>query len=189
MLKFFEKLIKKRTEKIVNIFNSFIDKKGKVLDIGAGGGWIAKEIKKRKEVDITLLDVININQTDLKLTLYDGDKIPFSSNSFDSSLLIFTLHHCFSPLKVLKEAKRITRGKIIIIEDIPHSFLNRIFLYLWDIIANLLSLVKPPGENMYFNFKRVSEWKDIFEILELKQVFQKTFSSKNIHHALFVLQK
>ena len=189
MLKFFEKLIKKRTEKIVNILDSFIDKKRKILDIGAGGGWIAKEIKRRKEADITLLDVIDINQTDLKLTLYKGEKIPFSSNSFDSSLLIFTLHHCFSPLKVLKEAKRVTKGRIIIIEDIPYSFLNRIFLYSWDVIANLLSLVRLPGENMYFNFKEISEWQDIFEILELKQVFQKTFFSKNIRHTLFVLQK
>jgi len=197
MRKLIEKKIKNRTEKIVNTFDKFINRDERILDIGAGGGWIGKEIQNRKAASVTLLDVMNFNQIpDLKLTLYDGENFPFLVNTFDTSLLIFTLHHCLNPLKVLKEAKRVTREKIIIIEDVPRgrgritSFINKIFLYLWDIICNLPSLIKPPGENITFGFKSVSQWQRIFSDSQLKIIFQKEFqSNKLIHHALFVVKK
>jgi len=191
MRKLIEEKINHRTEKIVNTFDEFINQNEKILDIGAGGGWISKEIQNRKSVSVTLLDVIDFNQTlNLKLILYNGEDIPFPVNSFDTSLLIFTLHHCLNPLKVLNEAKRVTKEKIIIIEDIPTSLINKIFLYFWDIIINLPSLIKPPGENITFNFKTISEWQKIFNNFQLKIIFQKEFqSNKLIHHQLFVLKK
>jgi len=191
MRKLIEEKINHRTEKIVNTFDEFINQNEKILDIGAGGGWISKEIQNRKSASVTLLDVIDFNQTlNLKLILYNGEDIPFPVNSFDTSLLIFTLHHCLNPLKVLNEAKRVTKEKIIIIEDIPTSLINKIFLYFWDIIINLPSLIKPPGENITFNFKTISEWQKIFNNFQLKIIFQKEFqSNKLIHHQLFVLKK
>lgn len=186
---FATKIFKKRTNIIVNLFEEFIEKEEKILDIGAGPGWIGKEIQKRKKTKVLLLDIIDFNQTDLKLVLYDGQNMPFQENSFDTSLLIFTLHHCKDPLRVLKEAKRVTKRKIIIAEDVPTHFLNKILLYFWDVVFSLLSLVKPPGESIYFNFKDASGWKKIFDGLGLKLVFQKNFSSfKIISHTLFVLK-
>lgn len=183
-----EKIINKRTERIVNLFEEFIEPGEKILDIGAGGGWIAKELKKRKNTDITLLDVTDFNQTDLKVLLYNGKDIPFPAESFDVSLLIFTLHHCSDPLRILKEAKRVTKEKIIILEDIPTSWLNKIFLCFWDVIANLPSLIKPPGENISFNFKIISQWQKIFKDLNFKIISQKNFqTNKLIHHSLFII--
>lgn len=191
MKNFIKKIIQKRTKKIVNLFGEFIKEGEKILDIGAGGGWISEEIKKRKKVEITLLDVKDFNQTcNLKLVLYDGKNIPFPDNSFNVSLLIFTLHHCPNPLRVLSEARRVTKEKIIVIEDVPISLLNKILLYLWDIITGLSSLIKPPGENFAFNFKTVSQWQEIFQDLKLKIIFQKEFqSNKLVHHVLFVAAK
>jgi len=185
-----EKIIKKRTERIVDLIEDLIEEGGEVLDIGAGGGWVAKELEKRKNVKITLLDVTDFNQTDLKLVLYDGKNIPFPDNHFDASLLIFALHHCLDPLKVLKEARRITKGKIVIIEDIPTSWLNRIFLCFWDVISNLISVIKPPGEIIAFNFKTVPRWQKIFKDLDLKLIKQKEGErGKLIRHVLFLLEK
>lgn len=192
MKNFIERIIQKRTEKILHLCEEFIKENERILDIGAGGGWISQEIKKRKKVEITLLDVKDFNQTScgLKLILYDGENIPFSDNSFDVSFLIFTLHHCSDLTKVLKEAKRVSRKKIIIIEDIPTSLINKIFLYVWDMITNLPSLINPPGENITFNFKTISQWQQIFNDLQLKNIFQKDFqSNKLIHHVLFVTTK
>jgi len=190
MRKLIEKKINVRTKKIVDTFNEFINQNEEILDIGAGGGWIAKELEKRKKAKIILLDVTDFNQTDLKLVLYDGENILFSDDHFDTVLLIFTLHHCQSPLKVLEEAKRVTKDKIIVIEDIPTSWLNRIFLCFWDIIFNLISVIKPPGENIAFNFKTIPQWQKTFNDLQLKIIFQKEFqSNKLIRHALFVAEK
>lgn len=190
MKDFIRKIIQKRTKKIINLFEEFIKEDEKILDIGAGGGWIGQEIQNRKNAKVTLLDIISFNRTDLKLVLYDGKNIPFPDNAFDTSLLIFTLHHGLNPLKVLEEAKRVSREKIIIIEDIPTSLINKIFLYAWDVITNLPSLINPPGENITFNFKTTSQWQKIFNDLQLKIIFQKEFqSNKLIRHALFVAAK
>jgi ubiquinone/menaquinone biosynthesis C-methylase UbiE len=189
MKKFFKSVIKKRIGKIVDIFDDSIAQGDRVLDVGAGGGWIGKEIKKRKKAQVTLLDVIDFNRTDLDLVVYDGKAMPFPDNFFDVSLLIFTLHHCQNPLAVLKEAKRVTKNKIIIIEDVPISFFNKILLYFWDVVTNLPSLVKLPGENMFFNFKPLSEWERIFKDLQLKMISKKKFqSNKLINHYSFLLQ-
>lgn len=186
-----EKIIKKRKEKTVNTFNEFINRGEKILDIGAGSGWIGEEIQKRKNVKVALLDIINFNQTNSKLVLYDGENIPFANNYFDTSLLISTLHHCLKPLKVLEEARRVTKKKIIIIEDVPTPWINKVFLYLWDFSGYLITfLVKPPGEGIPFNFKKVSGWQKIFKDFQLKIIFQKEFQSyKVIRHVLFVVQK
>lgn len=190
MFKFAENIVDKRSGKIISNFSDFIEKGDKVLDIGAGGGWIARALKKRKGADITLLDITNFNQTSLKLVLYDGKKIPFPDNTFDTSLLVFTLHHCTDPLIVLEEAKRVTRGNIIIAEDIPTSFLNRIFLCFWDVIVNMPSVIKLPGENISFKFKTVFGWNQVFEKFKLKSIFQKGFKSNSlIRHHLFVVRK
>ncbi len=188
---FVERIIQKRTKKILNLFEEFIKDGDRVLDIGPGGGWIGKELKKRKKAEVTLLDVKDFNQTDLKLVLYDGANIPFPDNSFDVSLLIFTLHHSSSDLtKVLKEAKRVSRGTIIVVEDAPTSFLNKIFIWLWDIATNLPSLINPPGEDITFNFKTIPQWQEIFSGLRLKIISQKEFqSSRLIHHVLFIVAK
>jgi len=190
MKNFIKKIIQKRTEKIVNLFEQFIKEDEKILDIGAGGGWIGEEIQRRKKIEITPLDVKDFNQTSLKLVLYNGENIPFSDNSFDVSLLIFTLHHCPDPLRVLSEARRVTKGKIIVVEDAPTSLFNKMLLYPWDIITGLPSLIKPPGEKFAFNFKTVSQWQEIFQDLKFKIIFQKEFqSNKLIHHVLFVTAK
>lgn len=186
-----EKIVTNRTEGIVNSFDKFIKKGGEILDIGGGGGWIGREIRKRKTANVTLLDVIDWNQTDLKLVLYDGKKMPFSDNSFDAALLIFVLHHSENPLEVLKEAKRISKDKVIIIEDTYTSFFNKILLCIWDVISNLpVFFIKPFAEKMPFNFKRISKWEEVFEKFQLKIVFKKEYQLKKIiGRVLFVLEK
>lgn len=186
-----EKIIQNRTKRIVDSFDEFIEEEEKILDIGAGGGWIGKEIQKRKDAKVTLLDVIDFNQTDLELFLYDGTKMPFLKNSFETALLIFVLHHTKNPLEVLREAKRLSRDRIIVLEDTYASFFDKIFLFFWDILTNLPSFfVKPFGEKMPFHFKKISEWEKIFQELQLKIVFLKEFpKNKLIRQVLFVLKK
>lgn len=190
MKNFIKKILQKRTEKIVDLFEPFIEEGEKILDIGAGGGWISEEIQRRKKAEITLLDVKDFNQTDLKIVLYDGENIPFPDNSFDISLLIFALHHCLNFAKVLEEAKRVSKKKIIIIEDVPTSPINKIFLCVWDVVTNIPSLIKFPGETFTFDFKTVSQWQKILDGLRLKVVFKKEFqSNKLIHHVLLIADK
>ena len=185
-----ERVAKRRAGELVAFFENFIQKGERVLDIGGGGGWVAQALKARTGADVTILDTRNFNQTGVNCVIYDGDAMPFEDDSFYSAIIVFTLHHCQNPIKVLAEAKRVARGKIIIIEDITTSLLNKILLSFWDIISGLISVIAPPGEDFYFKFYRDGEWQKIFQGLGLKIIFQKQFqSNKTIRHKLFVLQK
>ena len=136
-------------------------------------------------------DKIDFNQTNLDLILYDGEKMPFPNNSFDTVLLICVLHHTEKPEAVLKEAKRVSRNKIIILEDTYNSFFSKTVLCFWDVITNLSSfLIKPFGEKMSFNFKKVSQWQKIFDELSLKIISEeKPKYLKIIDQTLFVTKK
>ena len=48
----------------------------RVLDIGAGTGWVAQRLRERKACEVQLVDVVDRNETTLPLQLYDGRKLP-----------------------------------------------------------------------------------------------------------------
>ena len=186
-----ERMIKKRTKQIVDSFDSFIKPEDRVLDIGAGAGWVAQEIEKRKGLDIILLDIDDFNQTNLSVQLYNGKEIPFSDNSFDVVLLNFVLHHSKNPLQVLKEAKRVARDRIIIFEDTYNSFFSKIILCFWDILINLPSfLAHGQWEQMSFEFKKSPEWVKVLENLGLRVIHTKNYCRKKIiKQTLYIVKK
>jgi len=189
--KLIEKIIRKRTNWIVNNLIGFLKEGERIIDIGAGGGWVAKEIQRKRKVQILLLDVIDFNQTDLEIVLYDGKKMPFSDETFDTALLIFVLHHCKNPLEVLKEAKRVTKDKIIIMEDIYSNIFEKFLIYVSEILGFLGSFfIRPPGESLPFSFKSFSEWERIIKNLGLKIIEKKKLLSPfKTTHCLFVAKK
>jgi ubiquinone/menaquinone biosynthesis C-methylase UbiE len=87
-------------------------------------------------VNIICLDVVNEHQTDVPFLMYDGKKIPYEDNTFDAVLLIYTLHHCDDPIEVLKEARRVSKGKIIIFEDTYTNFFNKLLAKIFDYYSN-----------------------------------------------------
>jgi ubiquinone/menaquinone biosynthesis C-methylase UbiE len=64
-----------------------------------------------------LVDVVDYNRTALPLHTYDGQNLPFADRAFDVSLLVFVLHHTPEPLVVLREALRVARSGVVIVEN------------------------------------------------------------------------
>ena len=189
-----ERVIKRMTKRTADFIEDFIEEKEKIVDIGAGGGWISQEIQERKKTENVLLDVINLNQTDLPLIMYDGENMPFDDNAFDTALLICVLHHCENPSRVLQEAKRIVKNKIIIMEDIAKPPFGEIALRLKDAVINVgfCLIVNALKEitNLPFYFKTVSEWEQIFKNLNLKVIYKKELrAALGNHSVFFVVEK
>ena len=156
---------------------------GRVLDLGAGRCYIAREIETRLALPVTCVDVKSLGQTELPVMLYDGIDLPFAENAFDCALLIYVLHHCNRPIRVLKEAIRVCQGNIVIFED-DESFLRK----PQDFFYNSLHGVDTP-----FNFKAEKDWLDIFEALDLEVVaiqrgVEKEWFYPFVPHTMFVLR-
>ncbi len=169
----------RKIPQVLESLDSWIQPGDTVLDLGSGNGHIAESIKKNKQADVTLLDVVDINETELPLVLYEGDTIPFQDNSFKAILLSFVLHHCEDPTKVLKEACRVSKDKVIIFEDTYKSKAGRVVTCMNDYAANLPSFfMRSAGGsmNMPFNFMKVKEWEELFEQLGLEVVHSQEVS-------------
>lgn len=181
--KIYRRLCIKKAKKICNECGSYLT--GNILDVGSGRCHIAKEISKKTGKKVQCLDVKDFNLTDLPLKLYDGKKIPFSTNSFDTVLLCYVLHHTKNPVDLLKECIRVSKKRVIIFEDNADSLLAKPL----DILFNKLHGVDTPS-----NFKNIDEWVEEFKklglkIIKIKRGVEKQWFYPGVEHIMFVLSK
>lgn len=148
----------------------YISKNDKVLEVGAGRGYITKLLKEKYQIDTTAVDVKKtfLIAPGVDIVVYDGIKLPFRDNTFEVSILQAVLHHSKNPKTLLLETKRVTQGNILIFEDIYDNAWEKYTTFLADSIANLLN---GPLENTIFhprNNKTFDEWTRIFSRLGFK---------------------
>jgi len=174
---------KNRAENMVNIFKPFLNKKDKIIDIGAGVCNICEVLQKNKyrviPIDVTNLSFIK----NIKPLIYDGKKIPFKANTFDKALILTVLHHVRHPEKIIQEAKRVAK-EIIIVEDIYSNWFHKYLTYFFDSLLNL-EFIGHPHSN-----KSDREWQKTFKKLGLKLIDVKYNQSFLIFkHATYYLKK
>ncbi|PIQ91830.1 MAG: SAM-dependent methyltransferase [Parcubacteria group bacterium CG11_big_fil_rev_8_21_14_0_20_39_14] len=185
--KFFRKAVYRlgslRAKNMVGQIERYLNKKDKILDIGAGTCNIC-EILIKNRFNVIPLDVKNLSFVDgIKPIIYDGDKIPFENDEFDVSLILFVLHHIPNS-EILLEAKRVSK-KIIIIEEIYTNIFNKYLTYFIDSLLNL-EFIGHPHTN-----KTDKEWKLLFGQLGLKLTdakYSRTFLVKT-RQVIYCLEK
>lgn len=106
---------------------------GKILDVGCGPGFLAKELAKRsRNLHVTCIDIspyaIRLAQKNCSglsnVTFKIGDvcNLPFPQNSFDLVTCRDSLHHFSGVKRALKEMIRVLReGKILYIQDLQRN--------------------------------------------------------------------
>lgn len=108
---------------IYNQFKKSLKKapKGKIIELGSGGGFIKEIIP----IAITS-DIMKLPDCDMT---FSASKMPFKHNSVSAFLMLNTLHHIKDPEKAFKEMERCLKpgGKIVMIEPY-NSFWSR-FIY------------------------------------------------------------
>ena len=61
---------------------------------------------------------------EIQPTVYDGNSLPISDSKFNTVLLLTVLHHTNKPEIVLKEAVRVSKERLIVMEDIYSNPMN-----------------------------------------------------------------
>lgn len=154
-----------------------------LLDIGSGNGVLCYELRKRG-FGVTALDVGDFSFIEsVKPVIYDGVRAPLRDDCADVALLITMLHHAQSPEGVLSEARRLAR-KIIVIEEIYSSFLERYMTFFIDSVFNL-EFFGHPHTN-----KTDEGWRDAFNRLGLKLIDARYSRSLYVlRRATYVLER
>ena len=136
----------------------------KILDLGAGDGLLALEIHKQLKKDVVLVDIVDYNDTDLPLIVYNPDeKIPLADQEVDTTILYTVLHHASDPELLLKEATRITKTRLVIVEGYIEEEDKRITNIFFDWFYN--RVIGDEDINVPLNFLSVNGWKLILKSL------------------------
>ena len=160
----------------------------KILDLGCGSGIISKEFERSFSSEFLGIDIIDNRVEVIPFKKYKGDNLSFlKDNSFDLVLINFVLHHCQNPEELLKEAKRVSSGKIVLYENLPEGIISKFFCFIHGI--SFAKLFQKNSEDGKFYTRK--EWEEIFNKLGLKVVHSKKVSAwfNPMKEHLFILEK
>ena len=160
---------KERFEKIKNYIVG-----NKILDLGAGNGLLALEVKEQLNKEVVLVDIVDYNYTNLPLILYNPKgKVPLADEEVDTTILYTVLHHASDPKHLLEEAARVTKTRLLIKEAYIEEDEFRITNSFFDWFYN--RVIGDEDINIPINFLKVKEWENLlksygFEVILTKYV-------------------
>lgn len=127
----------------------------KVLDVGAGTGWITEEFAKQGAISYALdisPSACNFIRKrgvakgfEVFIICCDGENLPFKNNAFDVAVIHATLHHFLMPKQALNEVARVVTDLYILDEPCQMSFLNPIVSIIAKLFRNLRFLSAKAG--------------------------------------------
>ncbi|HWT11459.1 MAG TPA: methyltransferase domain-containing protein [Allosphingosinicella sp.] len=154
----------RRIEVLARSLADFIPKDARVLDIGCGSGTLAKAIMKiRPDISIEGIDVLVRPSTDIAVTQFDGDTIPWPDDHFDVALFVDVLHHTEAPARLMAEAKRVSKAGIVIKDHFREGAFAEATLRFMDWFGNASHGVALP-----YNYLSDPEWRGIWSDLSLR---------------------
>lgn len=154
----------RRIEVLTRTLADFIPANARVLDIGCGSGTLARRIMAlRPDITIEGIDVLVRPGTEIPVTEFDGDTIPWADGHFDIALFVDVLHHTEAPARLLAEAKRVSKGGIVIKDHFREGVLADATLRFMDWVGNAQHGVVLP-----YNYLSDPEWRSIWSRLGLK---------------------
>ena len=158
--------IKKETFHTVSLLTPHLGPGASVLDVGCGEGYVLDELLARGVTQVQGVDIVDIRRNkDYPFRLYDGLTLPFPDRSFDVVVLSFVLHHVPDDRKLalLEEALRVSRGKVVVVEDTPSTAFDRVMNR-----RHGESYRRKIGSRASFGFLTEGEWRWLFRGMGLE---------------------
>jgi SAM-dependent methyltransferase len=116
---------------------------GTNLNVGSGHGFFS-EIARRAGIGMTSLEVAMpegaLNRDEV--VLYDGGAMPFADASYDVSLAMYVLHHTPCPEALLQEMRRVSRKRIVLVEELYRHLPGKMHLAGLDFLVNFRAGLK-----------------------------------------------
>ncbi|MCX7047990.1 MAG: methyltransferase domain-containing protein [Candidatus Sumerlaeota bacterium] len=135
----FDWMLKRRAAALADRIMPYLPSAGRALDIGAGTGHNAEALRKRSSLRLFEADVTRMNTTGAAPVLFGDGELPFVTDSFDCVLLFFVLQYTERTEQLMKEIRRIVRGKTIVIQSTYRGRLCRGLLRLRELFQGRIA--------------------------------------------------
>ena len=150
-----------RVSQIEKYFGLYLKENTKVIDIGAGNGYISQYIMNKFKCKMHCSDIINYMECDIPFTLIKDNKLAFKRDAFDIAIMNDVLHHIPPEVQVLmlKESARIAKTLLIVETD-------RTMIAL--ILDTIFSRIQHFNMPIPYTHKKSHDWKTLFDKIGLK---------------------
>lgn len=156
---------RREAERTTRCLDHMLPRGARVLDLGSGRGYVGALLERDAGCVSVGCDVAPGNEALRRFCLFDGRGLPFRSGAFDAALLCFVLHHAEDPAALLREAARVTRGRIFVLEDTPRRWPDRVWgrIHCW-------SFNRGAGLPWLGRVRAEEEWRGVFRGLGFQVV-------------------
>jgi len=145
-----------------------------VLEIGSGEGFILNYLLNNKNINLIIGSDIELEYVNLYSNIYFnirgvlciGEQLPFCDKIFDLVLLCEVLEHVNQPIKVIKEATRVSKDKILL--TIPYEPFWRIMNLLR--FKYISSFGNTPGHINHWSYRSIKLFLEEYMTIEVIQI-------------------
>ena len=186
---FFDSVTLYRANRIASYLSSRMTPGETVLDCGCGSMLITELLRQQCGVKTFGVDVMQLSQKDLHFCRCSGERLAFRDDCFDNVCLIFALHHMPDPAAAIGECLRVTKKRLIVLEDVYKNSFEFQLLKFLDYHGNRAISF---DMSLPFNFKTEGAWRAMFERLDTKLVATESIRPNQwrpTRHRMFIMEK
>jgi SAM-dependent methyltransferase len=120
-------VMERRARQLIGQVGDWLPSEGPVLDLGSGTGHLSAQLQREHGLEVVTADLTDIHVVGRRPILIADGVLPFHDATFTAALLFFMLAYPNDPCAVLREAARVTRGPIILVQSLYSGW----FGHLW----------------------------------------------------------
>lgn len=125
----------RRRDRLVDVIDTYLPVGVSVLDIGCGNGEVGQQLAMAGR-EVAGVETQQREQCAIPLAIYDGEQLPFATNSFDWAVIVDVLHHASDPDQVISEARRVARAGLVVKDHYAETAGQRFRLGVMDWVGN-----------------------------------------------------
>ena len=135
----FDAVMERRSSRLIEQVGAWLPTEGPVLDLGSGTGHVSARLERELGLEVVPADVSDMHVVGRPPVLITDSVLPFEDGHFTAALLLFMLAYPSDPVGLLREAARVTRGPIILVQSLSSGRLGYIWHrgreFFWTIVA------------------------------------------------------
>jgi len=130
-----ESLLRRRAKRLVRFILPDLPAVGPILDVGSGTGHNAECLVAISPLEVIEADVVDMHSVGSGPVLFDGKVLPFQDAEFTASILLFVLQYAPDPESLLMEIRRVTSGRVMVLQSTYSGNIGRSILSARDFVT------------------------------------------------------